>query len=113
MKMIYSLYIDIPSEDLDYQDPYYGDDMPKTQRTKLQFKEHYDIFIKKYTKKHKKHKSALVQTRIYNMIVEIDYAELISNYKKTYKMVICNNNSGKNKKININNNIEKNEAINT
>ena len=40
--MIYSLYIDIPSEDLDYQAPYYGDDMPKTQRTKLQFKEHYD-----------------------------------------------------------------------
>ena len=27
------------------------------------------------------------------MIVEIDYAELISNYKKTYNTVICNNNS--------------------
>ena len=58
------------------------------------FKEHYEILIKKCEKKHNKHKHTLVQrTSIYNMIVEIDYAELISNYKKTYNTVICNNNS--------------------
>tara|TARA_X000001316_G_C920907_1_gene35154 strand:+ start:338 stop:1225 length:888 start_codon:yes stop_codon:yes gene_type:complete len=41
-RIIYSLYIDIPAEDLDYQPPYPGDDIPKTQRTRLQFIDHYD-----------------------------------------------------------------------
>lgn len=40
-RVIYSLYIDIPKEDLDYQAPYYGDDIPKTERTKLEFQKYY------------------------------------------------------------------------
>lgn len=40
-RVIYSLYIDIPKEELDYQDPYYGDDIPKTERTKLEFQKYY------------------------------------------------------------------------
>lgn len=41
-RIIYSLYIDIPAKDLDNQPPYPGDDIPKTQRTRLQFIDHYD-----------------------------------------------------------------------
>ena len=44
-RVIYSLYIDIPKEELDYQDPYYGDDMPKTERTKLEFQKYYDKLL--------------------------------------------------------------------
>lgn len=40
-RAICSLYIDIPKEDLDYQDPYQGDDIPKTERTKLEFQKYY------------------------------------------------------------------------
>ena len=40
-RVIYSLYIDIPKEDLDYQDPYPGDDIPKTERTRLEFQKYY------------------------------------------------------------------------
>ena len=38
-RIIYSLYIDIPKEMLDYQPPYLGDTLPKTERTKLLFQE--------------------------------------------------------------------------
>jgi hypothetical protein len=44
-RVIYSLYIDIPKQDLDYQAPYAGDDIPKTERTKLQFIKHYDKLL--------------------------------------------------------------------
>ena len=47
-RIIYSLYIDIPKEDLDYQPPYPGDDVPKTERTRLQFLEHYDKLKKSH-----------------------------------------------------------------
>lgn len=40
-RVIFSLYIDIPEEDLDYQPPYYKDDIPKTLRTKLKMREYY------------------------------------------------------------------------
>ena len=40
-RVIFSLYIDISKKDLDYQKPYRGDDIPKTERTKLQFQEYY------------------------------------------------------------------------
>ena len=41
-RIIYSLYIDIPEDRLDWQPPYTGDDIPKTKRTKLLFAEHAD-----------------------------------------------------------------------
>ena len=44
-RVIYSLYIDIPKEDLDYQTPYYGDNIPKTERTKLEFIKYYDELV--------------------------------------------------------------------
>jgi hypothetical protein len=44
-RVIYSLYIDIPKEDLDYQTPYSGDDIPKTERTKLEFIKYYQQLI--------------------------------------------------------------------
>ena len=82
MKIIYSLYIDIPSEDLDYQDPYYGDDMPKTQRTKLQFKEHYDRLKLS-------HKQYAYDTNIEYELFEYDeqYKEYHKMFKKKYPMV--------------------------
>lgn len=40
-RVIFSLYIDIPEEDLDYQPPFYKDDIPKTLRTKLKMREYY------------------------------------------------------------------------
>ena len=72
--MIYSLYIDIPSEDLDYQRPYYGDDMPKTQRTKLQFKEHYD----RLKLSHKQY--------AYDTNIEYELFEYDEQYKEYHKM---------------------------
>ena len=44
-RVIYSLYIDIPKEELDYQEPYYGDDIPKTERTKIEFQKYYDKLL--------------------------------------------------------------------
>jgi hypothetical protein len=44
-RVIYSLYIDIPKEDLDYQAPYAGDDIPKTERTKLEFQKYYSKLL--------------------------------------------------------------------
>jgi len=44
-KVIYSLYIDIPSNELDYQLPYNWDTIPKTERTKLVFAEERDRLI--------------------------------------------------------------------
>ena len=43
-KIIYSLYIDIDKSELDWQKPYDWDSdaMPKTERTKLLFQEHYN-----------------------------------------------------------------------
>lgn len=52
-RVIYSLYIDIPKEDLDYQEPYDGDNLPKTERTKLEFIKYYDQLLeckKRYAK---------------------------------------------------------------
>lgn len=40
-RIIFSLYIDIPKEDLDYQEPYDGDNIPKTERTRLEFQKYY------------------------------------------------------------------------
>jgi len=40
-RVIFSLYIDIPEKDLDYQPPFYKDDIPKTLRTKLKMREYY------------------------------------------------------------------------
>lgn len=42
-KVIFSLYIDIPENDLDYQPPYPDDDIPKTLRTKYALKNNYDF----------------------------------------------------------------------
>lgn len=40
-KVIYSLYIDIPKDELDYQPPFYGKEEPKTHETKRQLKDYY------------------------------------------------------------------------
>ena len=42
-RVIFSLYIDIPKNDLDYQAPYPNDDIPKTLRTKYAFRDNYDF----------------------------------------------------------------------
>jgi hypothetical protein len=41
-KIIYSLYIDIPEEELDYQPPYLGETEPKTFKTKRLLREYYE-----------------------------------------------------------------------
>jgi len=40
-RIIYSLYIDIPEDELDYQPPHYGSDLSKTLHTKIEFKKNY------------------------------------------------------------------------
>ena len=42
-RVIYSLYIDIPSDELDYQPPYPGDTITKTERTKIRMAENYSF----------------------------------------------------------------------
>ena len=52
-KVIYSLYIDIPDQELDYQKPYLWDNISKTNRTKELFKKHYHKLLevkKQYSK---------------------------------------------------------------
>jgi len=74
MRLIYSLYIDIPAEDLDYQPPYSGDDMPKTQRTKLQFIEHYDRLKESH------------QQYAYDISTEYELFEYDDSYKEFHQM---------------------------
>ena len=74
MKFIFSLYIDIPAKDLDYQPPYSGDDMPKTQRTKLQFIEHYDRLKESH------------QQYAYDISTEYELFEYDDSYKEFHKM---------------------------
>lgn len=42
-RVIFSLYIDIPEDELDEQPPYPGDDISKTLRTKYVLKENYNF----------------------------------------------------------------------
>ena len=44
-RVIYSLYIDIPKEDLDWQPSYAGDNLTKTERTKIEFAKHYERLL--------------------------------------------------------------------
>ena len=74
MRFIYSLYIDIPAKDLDYQHPYSGDDMPKTQRTKLQFIEHYDRLKEAH------------QQYAYDISTEYELFEYDDSYKEYHRM---------------------------
>jgi len=61
-RIIYSLYIDIPKEELDWQIPYFGDDMSKTERTKLKLAEYSD-WLKS---QHEKYANALgIEYRLY------------------------------------------------
>lgn len=39
-RIVFSLYIDIPKEDLDWQPPHHGHTMPKTEHTKIEFQKH-------------------------------------------------------------------------
>ena len=74
MRFIFSLYIDIPAKDLDYQPPYDGDDISKTQRTKLQFIEHYDRLKESH------------QQYAYNISTEYELFEYDNSYKQYHKM---------------------------
>lgn len=52
-KVIYSLYIDIPDDELDYQPSFMWDNISKTNRTKELFKKHYHKLLevkKQYSK---------------------------------------------------------------
>ena len=40
-KIVYSLYIDIPKKDLDNQNPYFWDNISKSERTKISLKQNY------------------------------------------------------------------------
>ena len=40
-KTVYSLYIDIPTKELDNQNPYFWDDISKSERTKIALKQNY------------------------------------------------------------------------
>ena len=44
-RVIYSLYIDIPSDQLDNQNPYFWDSISKSERTKISLKENYDRLL--------------------------------------------------------------------
>tara|TARA_R100000027_G_scaffold65139_1_gene59341 strand:- start:84 stop:959 length:876 start_codon:yes stop_codon:yes gene_type:complete len=50
-KTVYSLYIDIPTKDLDNQNPYFWDNISKSKRTKIALKQNYKKLLdvkKKY-----------------------------------------------------------------
>jgi hypothetical protein len=72
-RVIYSLYIDIPDDELDYQPPFMWDNISKTNRTKELFKKHYHKLLevkKQYSK---------------NINVDFKMYEWDDQYKKYYK----------------------------
>ena len=44
-RVVYSLYIDIPNNELDNQNPYNWDSISKSERTKISLKENYDRLL--------------------------------------------------------------------
>jgi hypothetical protein len=82
MRFIYSLYIDIPESDLDYQPPYPDDDIPKTQRTKLQFIENYDKL-----KEVQQQYAYDISTEYELFEYDDSYKEYHKNFKEKYPMV--------------------------
>ena len=82
MRIIYSLYIDIPAEDLDYQRPYSGDTIPKTQRTKLQFIEPYDRLVESH-----KQYAYDISTEYELFEYDEEYKHFHKTFKEKYPMV--------------------------
>lgn len=67
-RVIFSLYIDIPEEELDDQPAHWGSDIPKTLHTKLEFKKHYDWLLE--------------SQRCYANYINVEYKHYI--YDKAY-----------------------------
>lgn len=85
-KIIYSLYIDIPKEELDWQLPYFGDEMSKTERTKLKLAE-YSNWL---TQQHKRYTDALgIEYRLYGY--DEDYKAYEQHFKENYPQITAYN----------------------
>ena len=85
-KVIYSLYIDIPSNELDYQMPYRGDTLSKTERTKK-------VFVDEYQKLINVKKQYAEKITIPFIMYEYDerYKEYHSYFKKNYPEITTYN----------------------
>lgn len=85
-RIIYSLYIDIPKEELDWQIPYFGDEMSKTERTKLKLAEYADWL----ESQHKRYADALgIEYRLYGY--DEDYKAYEQHFKENYPQITAYN----------------------
>jgi len=85
-KVIFSLYIDIPSDELDYQIPYFWDTIPKTERTK-------EIFAKEYQRLIEVKQRYANQIDVPFVMYEYDeqYKEYHSFFKENYPEITTYN----------------------
>lgn len=85
-KIIYSLYIDIPKEELDWQLPYFGDEMSKTERTKIKLAQYSDWL----EMCHKQYANNLgIEYRLYNY--DEDYKVFEQHFKENYPQITAYN----------------------
>lgn len=85
-RVVYSLYIDIPTAELDNQNPYFWDTISKSERTKIELKENYQrlLDVKKYYADH-----INVDFKFYEY--DDKYQEYEKNFKDKYPYITTYN----------------------
>ncbi len=85
-RIIYSLYIDIPDNELDWQPPFYGEDEPKNSKAKRLFKD-YENWIKQ---RHIEYaKACNIEYRLYEY--DSDYIKYKKMFNEKYPMITSYN----------------------
>ena len=85
-RVIFSLYIDIPSEELDDQPPHWKSKIPKNEYAKVQFREYYDWL--KYM--HKQYaKACAVEYKLFEY--DQDYINYKNEFNEKYPQIVSYN----------------------
>lgn len=85
-RVVYSLYIDIPNDELDWQKPYENDTLSKTERTKLVYIEYYD-WLKSMHEKY----AELVKADYKIFLHDDDWLKFKAHYNKNYPYITAYN----------------------
>ena len=85
-RVVYSLYIDIPNNELDNQNPYNWDSISKSERTKISLKENYDRLL---TAKQQYCKTIGVSFKMFEY--DSSYVEYESKFKQKYPEITTYN----------------------
>jgi hypothetical protein len=85
-KVIYSVYIDIPEAELDYQPPHWGTNISKTLHTKLEFQKNYS-----WLKQNHKLYANKIQVEYKLFEYDNEYKKYHKWFKKTYPQITSYN----------------------